>query len=172
MPVTRDEIFRQVNSVIDGARSEALRLAALFSSDAPRDEVVRLYNRQIKSIGILTTAAGAPGMVSYAALEWGPNAPEFIAKAQAIQAAMQAIVNYIAANFPTFGRVLDAAMTALNVPAGQQDALRTQLGSNLNFILVEEATGNGTVPVTIPAAQLTVLVGLLNNLASAATIAT
>ena len=172
MPATLFDTFRSVNAVIDSARSEAERAAGLFTGppDPNRDEVVRLYNRLLKVIEVLDTASGTPGMSAYVQVEWGASAPEFITKALAIRNASQDVVNYVAENYPTMGRVLDQAMTALNVPVGQQNALRAELGGNLDFLLVEKATAVGVAPVSIPAGQLTALVSLLNILVIAATI--
>lgn len=171
MPDTLWSVFQQVNRVIDNAKSQAELRASQFTTDRPRSEVIDTLAWARGISNAILNAKDFPGMEAYARDQWGEQALGWIAKAQAIEDAADAVADYVEANFPTVGVVLDNAMAALSVPSGQQDALRAEMGGNLDYLLSQKIESSAVVSPTIPAGQLAPLVTLLTALATAATIA-
>lgn len=170
MPSYLAKQFATLNEHLDYTSALAARLASEFTIDQPRDAVVNAY-RQISNISATVAAARqTTGMAAYATAQWGDTAPDFVAKAQEIEAAADAVVGFIEGAFPTVQSTLDEAMDALGITVGQQNALRSQMGANLGYILAQQIGGGAVQSPIIPAAALSGLVTLLNDLATAATI--
>lgn len=170
MPTTLSQQFSMVNSVIDRVKQGAESWASQFTTDRPRSDVMEChaYTRNVSAV--ILAAAQMPGMAAYARTEWGKPALDLIAKAQEIEVAADAVADFIEANFPTVRTSLNAAMTALGTNTAQQNALRAQLGADLDFALTQKLQNGALVSPTISAAQLAPLVTRLNTLAVAATI--
>jgi hypothetical protein len=163
--------FATVNDVLSNTQSQAAQYASEFTTDSSREHVMWCHRFARGAADSVAQARQMPGMGAYAQEQWGQPALDFIAEAQEIEAAADAVADWIEANFPTFGSVLNAALTALGTPAGQQDALRAQIGqAQLDYLLANRFENSALVTPTIPAAQLAGLVTLLNALAAAATI--
>lgn len=170
MPQFLARQFSDLNNRIDAAVRTAEKYAVDFQSPQPRTAVVECYLTMRALAVSIETASGTTGMAVYAKDQWGDDALDFIAKAQEIQDAAEAVTNWIEGTFPTVGSVIQNAMDALSVPAGQQASLLAELGTDVDFALIDQFNGGVFSSPTIPPAPLAPLVSLLGALATAATI--
>lgn len=169
MTVTLSEVFSQSNTAIDSTKSLAQSWASAFTMDSTREEVMRVHQYCKPLVTNFNSAQQVSGIDAYAAEQWGPGMPNFTNKTNEIEVAADAVLSWIQANFPTVRSTLNASMAALAIPGGQQDALRTQMGDNLNYVLTHQIQNGVIVSPTLPAAALAPLVTLLNQLETAAT---
>ena len=95
MPVTLNEVFTRANNSIDGAKSSAQVYASRFTIEGTREEVMRVHQEYKPLISGLTNAQAAPGINAYAQEQWGPAAPAFTTKTNAIISAANDVVNWI-----------------------------------------------------------------------------
>ena len=170
MPETLERRFQAVNTAMDRTAERAAVLASELTVDVDRVKLINVYN-EIRFIAVaIEVASSTPGIGPYAQEQWFGTAEDFIAKAQAIEAAAIDVVTWMEENFPTYGSNLTIAMNALGVSGAQQDTIRAQIGADLDYLLVQKMSAGAVVSPTIPAAQLAPLVTLLGALQSAATI--
>lgn len=167
----RHELIREWRDIVDGTKVSAQQLAAQFANDSPREDVMRLHRRMRRGEGRLTEIMQISGMVEYTPTEVVGTIADVVAFNAAINAKMDEIADFIEVNFPTYGTSLNSAMTAVGMTQQQQDTLRNQIGgATLNYLLVLRFSGNQLISPTLPAAQLTSLVTLLNELVTLATV--
>jgi len=170
MPAYLDDTFVRINAAIDHVRDHSLLLASQFTTDTPRDRVVQVHTYLKGVIAQAIVARDRTGMEEECRKQWDKPTLDWVATIQGIIDAAQACVDFLEENYPTVRSTLNAAMDALAVPAGQQDAVRAQMGANLDYLLVQRVSDGAVETPTIPAALLAPLVTLLNALAAAATI--
>jgi hypothetical protein len=169
MAQTLGRVFADANSSIEATEQFARAHASLFLADSTREQVMRVHQYCKQTHTSLTAAQGIAGIDAFAAEQWGPTAPGFTTKTNEIKTALQDVLNWIQSNFPTVLSTLNASMTALGYSAAQQNALRAQMGANLDYVLTHQIQSGVIVSPTLPASALAPLVTLLNSLATAAT---
>jgi hypothetical protein len=170
MPETLSHTFAQANSAIDAAKEFGHTYADVFTMDNTREQVMRVHQYCKQLVTDLTAAQAVSGIDTFAVEQWGPGAPGFTNKTNEINAAANAILAWIQQNFPTVRKTMNASMQALGIPPAQQDALRAQMGDNLDYLLTHQVQNSVIVSPLLPASVLAPLVPLLEALEAAATI--
>lgn len=166
MPRYLAENFRSLNDAIQSMHDNAARYASTFTADPPREEIAKCH-RALRDVGAIVAAErGVPGVDAFAKQQWNQPAMDFSAKMTAVLGDAAACTDWIAANFPTVLSTLNAAMTTAGLTNGQQNSVRTAMGSNLDYLLSYKFVGASIQSPTIPAATLAPLVTLLNALAA------
>lgn len=170
LPTTLAEAFNETSKVIETLSINAAHYANTFLADTPRDQVAGLHRYLDPIIDQLASARDYPGMQDFAREQWNKPSLDWVAYIGNIMTQSNDVMVFIQQNFPTVRTTLNAAMNAVGMPAGQQDALRAQMGTNLEYLLVFQIQSGSIVPPNIAASALAPCVTALNEVVAACTV--